>query len=107
DQAGAITGNVATSLVTCVDPAAYVYSGDVTPSDVDISDPNHVNPVSTALVGLNSTSGLYNFTAGFLPAGDYTVAFTCEASQDVANQSNKLSFLRVLHTTVKPQDTVF
>ena len=106
-DAGAITGNVANTLITCVDPAAYVFAGDVTPSDVDISDPNHVNPVSTALVGLNSTSGLYNFTAGFLPAGDYTVAFTCSASQDVANQSNNLSFLRVLHTTVKAQDTVF
>ena len=106
-DAGAITGNVATTLVTCVDPAAYVYAGDVTPGDVDISDPNHVNPVSTALVGLNSTSGLYNFTAGFLPAGEYTVAFTCSASQDVANQANNLNFLRVLHTTVKAQDTVF
>jgi hypothetical protein len=105
--AGSITGNVATTLVTCLEPAVYVYSGDVTPTDVDISDPNHGGPISTALVGLNSTSGLFNFTAGFLPAGEYTIAFTCNAQVDVANQANTLSFSRVQHVTVRPQDTSF
>jgi hypothetical protein len=104
---GSITGSVATALVTCLEPAVYVYSGDVTPTDVDIADPHHVNPISTSLVGLNSTSGLYNFTAGFLPAGDYTIAFSCNAQLDVANQANALSFSRVQHVTVKPQDTIF
>ncbi|HEY3644300.1 MAG TPA: DUF4382 domain-containing protein [Gammaproteobacteria bacterium] len=104
---GSITGNVATPLVTCLEPAVYVYSGDVTPTDVDISDPQHVNPISTALVGLNSTSGLYNFTAGFLPAGEYTIAFSCNAQLDVANQANTLSFSRVLHVMVDAQQTTF
>jgi len=113
-DAGSITGNVTQSLVTCLDPAVYVYPGTLTQqqlSDVDIdprtADPNKVQPLSTALVGLNGTSGLYNFTAGFLPAGDYTLAFTCSASQDVANQSNSLTFSQILHATAKAQDTVF
>lgn len=112
--AGSITGNIATPLVTCLEPAVYVYPGTLTKqqlSDVDI-DPNTANPlrvqpVSTALVGLNSTTGLYNFTAGFLPAGDYTIAFTCNAQLDVANQANTLDFSRVQNVTVHAQDTTF
>jgi hypothetical protein len=108
-DAGSITGNVATALVTCLEPAIYVYPGNIsTPTDVDITAPaGTLQPISTALVGLNSTSGLYNFTVGFLPVGDYTLAFTCSASQDVANQANTMTFTRILHTTVKAQDTVF
>lgn len=112
--AGSITGNVALSLVTCVEPAVYVYQGTLTKqqlSDVNIdpntANPHLVQPYSTALVGLNSTSGLYNFTAAFLPAGEYTVAYTCSAPQDVANQANTLVFSRVIQATVKAQDTVF
>jgi hypothetical protein len=106
--AGAITGTVATPLITCLDPAIYVYQGDVTPADVNINAPaGAVQPISTALVGLNSTSGQYNFTAGFLPAGEYTIAFTCAATQDVANQANTLSFSNVQHVTVQAQNNVF
>src|SRR5205085_1510579 len=51
---GAITGNIATALITCLEPAIYVYQGDVTPTDVDITAPaSRVQPLSTALVGLN------------------------------------------------------
>lgn len=108
-DAGAITGTVATALVTCLDPAVYVYPGDVTtPTDVNLNAPaGTVQPISTTLVGLNSTSGLYNFTAGFLPAGEYTIAFTCAATQDVANQANTLSFSKVQHVTVTPQSNAF
>jgi len=105
---GAITGSVATSLITCLAPAVYVYSGDVTPTDVDITaPPSRVQPISTALVGFNQTTSAYNFTVGFLPAGDYTVAFTCEAQLDVANQSNTLTFTSIGHATVQPLNTTF
>ena len=109
NDAGAITGTVATTLVTCIDPAIYVYQGDVTtPTDVYINAPaGTVQPITTALVGLNSTSGLYNFTAGFLPAGDYTIAYTCGATQDVANQANNLSFSHIQQVTVRPQSNAF
>ena len=108
ELSGAITGSVPASRITCLAPAVYVYRGaNVTPTDVDISDPNHVNPISSALVGLNQTSGLYNFTVGFLPAGPYTVAFTCQASQDVANEPNTLTFTSVAKTVVNDNSTSF
>lgn len=108
-DAGAITGTVATPLVTCLDPAIYAYQGDVAaPTDVDIAAPaGTLQPYSTALVGLNATSGLYNFTVGFLPAGDYTIAYTCNATLDVANQANQLSFSHIQHVTVQPQSNTF
>ncbi len=105
---GSITGSVATALVTCLSPAVYVYKGDVTPVDVDIDAPaSRLQPVSTALVGLNSTTGNYNFTASFLPPGEYTVAFTCEATLDVANQANTLRFTSITKTTVQTGGTSF
>lgn len=105
---GAITGSIPSSRITCLTPAVYVFRGDnATPTDVDISDPQHVNPISTALVGLNQTTALYNFTVGFLPAGPYTVAFTCEATRDVANQSNSISFTSVANVEVSDQGTSF
>lgn len=107
-QSGSISGEVSTSLVTCLQPAIYVYQGDVTPTDYDITAaPGRVQPFSSALVGLNSTSGRYDFTVGFLPAGDYTVAFTCDAQLDVTNQANTLRFLGVTHTTVTALATSF
>jgi len=108
-RSGSITGSVATSLITCLDPVVYVYSGDVTPGDVDITgtNPNNHQPISTALVGFNQTTSNYNFTVGFLPPGEYTVAFTCGGSLDVANQSNTLTFQPVTHATVQAHLTTF
>jgi uncharacterized protein DUF4382 len=102
-QTGSISGEVNTSLITCLQPAVYAYRGEVTPTDMDIAAaPGSVQPYATALVGLNVTSGRYDFTVGFLPAGDYTVAFTCDAAFDVANQANTLRFSKAVHATVTP-----
>ena len=55
NDTGLITGRVDTSLITCTTPAVYVYSGDVTPTDVDSNAPaGTVQPLATALVGLNT-----------------------------------------------------
>ncbi|HEX7964751.1 MAG TPA: DUF4382 domain-containing protein [Gammaproteobacteria bacterium] len=107
ERSGTITGSVDSALITCLSPAVYVYSGDVTPTDVDIDDPTHQQPLGTALVGLNATTGNYNFTVGFLPVGDYTVAFTCQSTLDVANQPNDIKFASVTHTSVQPLVTSF
>ncbi|HEX2668584.1 MAG TPA: DUF4382 domain-containing protein [Gammaproteobacteria bacterium] len=107
ERSGTITGSVDSSLIACLSPAVYVYSGHVTPTDVDIADPTHQQPLSTALVGLNATTGNYNFTVGFLPTGDYTVAFTCQATLDVANQSNPIQFTSMTRTSVQPRVTSF
>lgn len=106
DQTGTITGRVDSSLITCTTPAVYIYSGKVSPSDVDTTAPaGTVQPLATALVGLNSTSGDYDFTSAFLPPGDYTVAFTCQASQDIANQPDNITFTATTTATVSPKNT--
>jgi len=86
---GAIEGTVDTALVTdasCTsDPntgegnVVYVYPGNVTPDDIDDQVPE---PLTTAEVRLNLDTGQHEYRAGFLPVGDYTVAFTCQAADD-------------------------
>ena len=108
---GTLTGSVDISLLkgVCV-PAVYVYSGRVTPTDENLNaPPGEVQSVASGLVGLNATTGAYDFTVGFLPPGDYTVAFTCNADQDVANQdngpngSNTVFFTSVTNASVTAQ----
>lgn len=88
---GAVEGTVATALITdgscTADPntgegnEVYVFSGSgVTPDDIDGVVPE---PLATAQVRLDDTSGNYEYRAAFLPVGDYTVAFTCQAADDL------------------------
>jgi hypothetical protein len=98
-EAGSITGTVgATTLgdTSCAsDPAqnsnvVYVYSGaDVTPDDIDTGT---VNPISTANV-IDNGSGTFTYRAAFLPPGDYTVSFTCQAASDEPERDDALVFL--------------
>ena len=77
---GAIDGTVDQSLVPggCT-PAVYVFAGSgVTPDDIDGIDPD---PVTTASVKQDNL-GVYRYRAAFLEAGDYTVAYTCDAAAD-------------------------
>ncbi len=108
-EAGSITGSVANTLVTSgCSGAVYVYSGQVTPTDVNINaPPGTVQPISSALIGINGTTAQYNFTVGFLPPGLYTVAFTCQAAQDNPTRTDNISFISVQTTTVVSGQTSF
>lgn len=72
---GALSGTA--DLTGCVDPAAvYVFEGaGATPDDVDGIDPD---PIATASV--DPATGAY--IVAFLPYGEYTAAFTCDAADD-------------------------
>ena len=88
---GAIGGTVAATLVPpgCV-PAVYVFEGSgVTPDDVDATAPD---PLTTARVTLDTASGAYEYTVGFLSEGPYTVAFTCDAGADDPATNDTLAF---------------
>ena len=65
--------------------AVYVYEGDVTPDDFDevAADPNGPDPLVTALLAKDEVSGDFTYEVGFLLTGTYTVAFTCQAGNDV------------------------
>lgn len=108
-EAGSLTGMVANTRVTsgCF-PAIYVYSGKVTPTDVNINAPSGtVQPISSALVGINSTTAQYNFTVGWLPPGLYTAAFTCQAAEDNPTTTDNISFTSVTTATVNAGQTTF
>ena len=80
---GTISGTVDAALVPvgCT-PAVYVFSGaNATPDDIDTDNANP-DPVTTASVKLDSSDNTYKYMATFLEAGDYTVAFTCDAADD-------------------------
>jgi len=88
DVYGAIVGEVSTSLMTteCLGGSIYVFSGaGVTTDDIDrdLGD-----PVTSALVNLDNTTGIFSYRADFLVPGDYTVAFVCaEGVTQVGNMT--------------------
>jgi hypothetical protein len=92
-EVGSITGSVDPTFVTeqCgpADSQSGIYPGNVylfgpvvadavvTPDDYDVvaSDPNGGDALASAMV--NETD--FSYTFGFVPAGDYRVAYTCDA----------------------------
>ncbi|MDK8465501.1 DUF4382 domain-containing protein [Marinobacter sp. SS13-12] len=90
-QVGTIKGTIGqTLLATCTDANAYaggVYifeELDVTPNDLGSeNEPLVVAPVDTE-------TGEYDYTAAFLPAGDYTVAYTCDMDERQDAEGNMI-----------------
>ena len=85
-EAGTLTGQVSNALATaeaCA-PSVYVFNDDVVPNAIDDgadADADSNDPVATAMVNaqLNSEGQTeYHYTVGFLLAGNYEVAFTCD-----------------------------
>ena len=101
DDAGMIAGSVDSSLTLgtdCSDDdpatgnAVYVFSGiDAQLDDIDGQSPD---PVTTALLTLNAETGLYDYEVGFIPAGSYTVAFTCMADLDNPEVDDAIVFVQ-------------
>lgn len=95
-------GSLAISDPTC-GPAVYIYSGsNVTP--VDINTTSSTQPIATATLTLNSTTGKYDYSEGFLHAGDYTVALVCAAKDD-PTLADSLSFSAAKDATVTANTT--
>lgn len=117
DQVGHIRGEVDVDLLTapCSDTnpatfnAAYVFSGHgVTPSDIDSSSDVDVEPVTTTSINLDSETGKYVYEAAFLPAGDYTIALTCNSNLEILEAENELMFFNIQdNVTVIANDTKF
>ena len=64
--------------------AVYVYEGAVTPDDFDgLPDLVAPDPQVTALLSKDEATGDFTYEVGFLLTGDYTVAFSCQAGNDV------------------------
>lgn len=88
DEAGTLTGSVDAGLIAseCTSssdvPAVYVFeSGD----SVDDMDGDDGDPVATVKI---EKDGVYDYTVSPLEAGTYTVAFTCDAQLDDAEDGD-------------------
>lgn len=103
---GAVGGTVDATLIASLGGGAcsvYVYDGNNATTDdvyipVNIAIPaSQNNPVTTAKI---ATDGSNTYTASFLPAGDYTLAVTCDAVDDSAASDDTLTFSDAQNVTV-------
>jgi len=95
-QVGTLAGSFDTqtlaSIPACAThaPVVYVYPGSVTPDDSYVpatgSTDSPTGPLTTATATLNANS-LYAYKIGFLTAGTYTVAFTCNADDPAVHDT--------------------
>ena len=111
--AGHLSGDVDATLITSLggeDPACvvYVYDGaNITPNDIYLPESavipdSHHNPVATALVDTTT----HAYTVGFLPAGTYTVALTCDAeNEDILTQDADVTFHAAANVTIEAGKT--
>ena len=100
---GAIAGSVDAALVTtdCM-PKVYVFEGTaVTPDDIEESTPTtpDIDPLLVASVTVVNGATQFDYRAAFVPAGDYTVAFTC--GDDDPTSDDALTFSGSQNATVQ------
>ncbi len=79
--------------------AVYLYEGfDVIPDDIDgaVAGPD---PKFSTMVDFDEATGSYTYSFGFIPFGEYTAAFTCEADIDDPTADDVINF-----TTTKNVD---
>ena len=84
--------------------AVYLYSGlNTTADDVDDIDPE---PVASALLKLNNLTGIYEYEFGFVPLGEYTAAYTCQANLDDPEVDDVIIFSRGVNINLANTDKV-
>jgi hypothetical protein len=87
DLATAIVRDPATETDVACAPSVYVFGDGVMPNPIDSdtvpADPDNPDAIATAMVN-EQTDGTgvmsYHYTVGFLSAGEYEVAFTCDGT---------------------------
>lgn len=117
DNFGHVRGEIDPALLTagsCSDPlvdtfnAVYVYNGhNVSPDDINQKSNNNNDPVTTSKIAYDSASAKYIYEAAFLPAGKYTIAFTCNSDKDDLDTDDDLKFFGIQNVTVKLNNTTF
>ncbi|MDH3631731.1 MAG: DUF4382 domain-containing protein [Gammaproteobacteria bacterium] len=118
-EAGHIRGTVdlasLNSMPACSDTdphsynAVYVYAGhNVIPDDIDQSSPHSLAPFATTSIAYDNAIMGFLYEAAFLPAGNYTVAITCNAdAEDLDDGNDDLKFFGTQNVTVLTSSTLF
>jgi hypothetical protein len=87
------------------DLAVYAFQeADVIPDDIDGTPPD---PVATADAVDDNGDGIYSYKLAFLASGNYTIAFTCKAQDDLAGQDDNIVFPASANVTVHPGEITF
>lgn len=102
------------SITACSDDnidtfnALYVYAGhDVIPDDINQSSTTDANPITTTTIKYDPKSITYKYEVAFLPAGDYTIAVTCNSNLDDLDAGNDdLRFFNIRNVSVTSNGTV-
>ena len=119
DSVGTLLGTVSPALMesaACAEKidltsgnAVYVYEGDALDptllgDDADApANTGEISPYTVANVTYNEDSKTYEFVAGYLPGGSYTVGFSCLALNDepeTDESADVFSFQAVVETSV-------
>lgn len=83
--------------------SVYVYEGaDVKPTDLNVVN-EEGNPLMVVPVEPDPDSVFYNYTAAFLPAGDYTIAYSCQSDNN--EQDDDIEFDGEQNVTVVANET--
>ena len=100
---GDISGTVDARLLASMQcsagrKAVYIFQGhDASPDDIDINNPN---PVQAATVVYNNVSRQYRYRIHSLSEGNYTLAFTCQASNDSPEYDDDIRFGGMKNVTI-------
>jgi len=100
-EVGTIAGTVGATLLTpgCV-PAVYAYAGGLALVPDDVGGAG-LDPIASARVAVDPNGAApASYAIAFLPAGDYTVAFTCDADADQPDGDETLVFAPIAGATV-------
>lgn len=113
DISGVISGTVDPTLISSLGGfsgcSVYAFAGSDAQAD-DIYIPvgtaipaGQNNPISTANVEFVNNG--YEYRLAFLPAGQYTVALTCDAENDNADSDDELTFGQAMNVSVVAGNT--
>ncbi|MGE5625157.1 MAG: DUF4382 domain-containing protein [Bacillota bacterium] len=112
EQVGSVSGTVASTLSvggllitdTACSPAVYVYQGTgIVPQGYNVTVTGGTAPLTSATVALDTNTGAYAYTVGFLAPGSYTLAVTCAATDKAG--ATTLAFSTAQTATVTANST--
>lgn len=84
--------------------AVYLYQGrDVTPSDIGGSG---AQPFATAPVFTSSIGNIFSYALRYLPAGNYTLAVTCEGNDENPTTGENLGFRNAVNVILNDKETL-
>jgi len=113
-KVGSIQGTASANLTvngtaisnTGCSPAVYVYSGSgVTPEGFQAAVSGGTAPMASGTLGLDSSTGNYDYSVGFLAAGTYSLAVTCAANDTTSATAFYYTPTPPTVTTVKAGST--